>query len=143
MDFYLTNTEICEIIKRIVNILNSTINSESVSEPESIARYTVRGPDFQWFNNHGILDKGIEIFINNNINTNFSYNIDIINFNMFSWYSLYDFIPYIVDIYYECKDEIGYNETNTIIYNNGYPDLKYASENNYLDYYIIMFIKTL
>ena len=140
MDNYLTNSEICEIIKKIINILNSNNNIEN-SELSclKLTRYTVRGPDFQWFNNHDILDKGLKIFIKDN-HTIADYNI---NFNMFSWYSLYDFIPYIVDIYNKYKYDIGYNETNKIKYINGYPDLSYASDNDILEYYIVMFMKTL
>jgi len=143
MDNYLTNSEICEIIRKIINILNNNIIIEQTEqEPIQLARYTVRGPDFQWFNNHGILERGLEIFINNN-NTITGYNIDIVNFNMFSWYSLYDFIPYVVDIYNKVKYDIKYCDTNKIQYLNGYPDLIYASENDTLEYYITVFIKML
>lgn len=146
MDNYLTNFEICKIIRNIINILNNDNNTvkpeqETLQFPQ-LARYTVRGPDFQWFNNNNILDKGLEILIKDSNAMN-NYNIDIINFNMFSWYSLYDFIPYVVNIYNKYKDVIGYNESNAIKYINGYPDLKYASENNILEHYIVIFIKTL
>lgn len=146
MDNYLTNSEICEIIRKIINILN---NDNNIVNPEQetlqfprIARYTVRGPDFQWFNNNDILDNGLGIFMNDSNAMN-NYNINVINFNMFSWYCLYDFIPYVVDIYNKYKNDIGYNETNKIKYINGYPDLRYASNNGMLEYYLIMFIKTL
>jgi hypothetical protein len=143
MDNYLTNSEICEIIRKIVNILNNNISIEkSKQESIQLARYSVRGPDFQWFNNHGILERGLEILINNN-NTITGYNIDIVNFNMFSWYSLYDFIPYVVDIYNKVKYDIEYSDINKIKYLNGYPDLIYASENGILEHYIVIFIKTL
>lgn len=143
MDNYLNNSEICEIIKKTINILNGNINiKKSEQDHLQLARYTVRGPDFQWFNYHGILDQGLEIFIRDR-NRNTGYNISVINFNMFSWYCLYDFIPYVIDIYNKYKYEIGYNETDKIKYLDGYPDLNYASDNNMLEYYIVMFIKRL
>lgn len=143
MDNYLTNSEICEIIKKTINILNGNINiKKSEQDHLQLARYTVRGPDFQWFNYHGILDQGLEIFIRDS-ETDAICNISVINFNMFSWYCLYDFIPYVIYIYNKYKYDIGYNETDKIIYLDSYPDLIYASDNNMLEYYIVMFIKTL
>jgi hypothetical protein len=148
MDNYLTNSEICEIIRKIINILDNNISIEKFEQYTQLTRYTVRGPDLQWFNNHGILDKGLDIFVKDSYAIT-NYNIDIVNFNMFSWYCLYDFIPYVVDIYnknkydieYKNKYDIEYCDTNKIQYLNGYPDLIYASDNDILEYYITVFIK--